>query len=1021
MGLRSFSSLNFHAIFFFFLTISLLKPNAIIGANETDRVALLAFKLAILQDPYGALSSWNDSLHFCQWDGVTCNDRRERVIALNLTSKGLVGYLSPYIGNMSFLMGLWLVNNTLGGEISPEVGRLSKLQQLDLRANSFEGEIPINISQCSDLLLLALSNNKLIEKIPKELGSLSKLRNLQLHFNNLTGEIPNSFGNLTSLKVLSLLGNNLVGTLPDSLGELKNLSQLTLGANHFSGVIPPSLYNLSLINLFSISYNQFHGTLPPELGLMFPHLEWIQLGGNQFTGPLPHSFSNTTKLRYIDLAINNFTMQISIDFGRLQNLVGLSLGANNLGSGEPDEMNFISSLANCSNLQVLELGTNQLRGVLPYKVSNFSTQLFYLSIIENQIYGKIPSWIFDLSGLNQILLSNNEFNDSIPTNIGNLWKLQRLGLDSNKLLGELPPSIGNLSVLSELDLANNFLQGNIPSSVGNCQTLILLDLSQNNFSGTIPEEILGIPTLSILLNLSHNYLFGELPSEVGELINLSVLDVSENKLFGEIPNSLGSCINLGSLYLDGNVFQGAISPSLSSLKGIQYLDLSRNNLSGEIPKFLENFSLMNLNLSYNDFEGNVPTEGVFRNASAISIVGNIRLCGGISDLQLPKCAISGPNRQKKLRTHFVVLITIASIILIIMVLSSLYCWFKKKRIVKILGTFIGESLLNVSYENLLKATNRFSSENLVGAGNFGMVYKGILNEEIVVAVKVFNLQRQGASQSFLVECEALRNVRHRNIIKIITSCSSIDFQRNDFKALVYEFMPNGSLNSWLHPSQEAECGPNECRTLKFQQRIKIAVDVACALEYLHHSYGSTIIHCDLKPNNILLDGDMVAHIGDFGQARLLLQNSDQSNTGGIRGTIGYTAPEYGMGSEMSTKGDVYSYGILILEMITGKRPTDPLFVEGLNLHDYAKLSLPNRVLEIVDPILLNNIEENASSIAANDNQIHLPSNGNIKECLISLVKVGVACSMESTQDRIDIWSVVRELDSIKKILRSEVT
>lgn len=897
MCLRSFPSFNFHAIFIFFLTIclqkrtfALLKTTTIVGVNETDRVALLAFKSAILQDPYGALSSWNDSFHFCQWDGVTCNDRRERVIVLNLTSKGLVGSLSPYIGNMSFLKELWLVNNTLGGEISPEVGRLSKLQQLDLRANSFEGEIPTNISQCSDLLFLALTNNKLIGKIPRELGSLLKLTSLWLHFNNLTGEIPNSIGNLTSLESLSFVSNNLVGTLPDSLGELKNLSQLTLGANQFSGVIPPSLYNLSLINLFSVSYNQFHGTLPPELGLMFPHLELFQLGGNQFTGPLPLSFSNATKLRYIDLAINNFTMRVSVDFGRLQNLVGLSLGANSLGSGEPDEMNFIRSLANCSNLQVLELGTNQLRGALPYKMSNFSTQLFYLSISENQIYGKIPSWIFDLVGLNQILLSNNEFNDSVPTNIGNLWKLERLGFANNKLLGEVPPSIGNLSVLSELDLSNNNLQGNIPMSVGKCQKLILLDLSQNNFSGTIPEEILGISTLSVLLNLSHNSLSGELPSEVGELINLSILVVSENKLFGEIPNSLGSCTNLGSLYLDGNFFHGAISPSLSSLKGIQYLDFSRNNLSGEIPKFLENFSLMNLNLSYNDFEGNVPTEGVFRNASAISIVGNIRLCGDISDLQLPRCAINGPDRRKKLRNHFVLLIIITSVLLIIMVLSSLYCWFKKKRRVQNLGTFIEDSFLNVSYKNLLKATDRFSSKNLVGAGNFSKVYRGILNEESVAAVKVFNLQRQGASQSFVVECEALRNVRHRNIIKIITSCSSIDFQGNEFKALVYEFMPNGSLESWLHPSQEAECGPSERRNLKFQQRINIAADVACALEYLHHSYGRTIIHCDLKPNNILLDGDMVAHIGDFGQARLLLENSDQSNTDGIRGTIGYTAP-----------------------------------------------------------------------------------------------------------------------------------
>ncbi|KAM7481722.1 hypothetical protein LguiB_006305 [Lonicera macranthoides] len=280
-------------------------------------------------------------------------------------------------------------------------------------------------------------------------------------------------------------------------------------------------------------------------------------------------------------------------------------------------------------------------------------------------------------------------------------------------------------------------------------------------------------------------------------------------------------------------------------------------------------------------------------------------------------------------------------------------------------------------------------------------YRGILDlSERVVVVKVFNLDRQGASESFVDECEVLRNVRHRNIIKIITSCSTIDFQGNEFKALVYEFVPNGSLERWLHSSREANSEPIEHRTLNLQQRVNIAIDVACALNYLHNSCGRLVIHCDLKPNNILLYRDMVAHLGDFDQARLL------------------EPTEYGLGGEISTKGDVYNYGILILAMITPKRPTDPLFKEGHTLHSYARSSLPDNVPEIVDPMRLINIKKEASTIAANDNQRWRERNNIIAECLISVVKIGVACSMELAQDQIGMIRVVRKLHSVKKVLRN---
>ncbi|XP_028094157.1 probable LRR receptor-like serine/threonine-protein kinase At3g47570, partial [Camellia sinensis] len=228
-----------------------------------------------------------------------------------------------------------------------------------------------------------------------------------------------------------------------------------------------------------------------------------------------------------------------------------------------------------------------------------------------------------------------------------------------------------------------------------------------------------------------------------------------------------------------------------------------------------------------------------------------------------------------------------------------------------------------------------SNNNLIGKGRYGSVYKGILNsDKQTVAVKVLNLQESGANKSFLAECEALRNLRHRNLVKVITSCSSIDFKGNDFKALVFEFMQNESLESWLYPSSLEQ---NDTENLNLTQRLNIAIDVALALEYLHHHYDIPIAHCDLKPGNVLLDNNLSARVGDFGLAKFLIATTGDSNYArsssiGVRGTVGYIAPEYGMGGDISTQGDLYSYGILLLEMFTGKRPTNYMFTNNFNLH-----------------------------------------------------------------------------------------
>ncbi|KAL6128705.1 hypothetical protein ACLB2K_072060 [Fragaria x ananassa] len=288
----------------------------------------------------------------------------------------------------------------------------------------------------------------------------------------------------------------------------------------------------------------------------------------------------------------------------------------------------------------------------------------------------------------------------------------------------------------------------------------------------IPPQVIGLSSLSTLLALGRNQFTGSLPTEIGKLKNLGALDVSNNLLSGELPSGLGSCESLEALYLDGNFFSGSIPSSMKELRGIQYLDLSRNNLSGEIPQFFERFgNLKNLNLSFNQFWGVVPTSGIFKNATASSVAGNTRLCGGVATLRLPVCK---PNESKGgggLSRRMKLLISLVSgfSLLGFVVVLSLFLLGKKRKEAK--SSNLVNSFLQVSYATLLKATEGFSSTNLIGVGAFGSVYKGILAEDrVVVAVKVFNMLHRGASKSFISECEALRNIRHRNLVKIVTAC-----------------------------------------------------------------------------------------------------------------------------------------------------------------------------------------------------------------------------------------------------------
>ncbi|XP_030924740.1 probable LRR receptor-like serine/threonine-protein kinase At3g47570 [Quercus lobata] len=442
-------------------------------------------------------------------------------------------------------------------------------------------------------------------------------------------------------------------------------------------------------------------------------------------------------------------------------------------------------------------------------------------------------------------------------------------------------------------MERNRFEGRIPPGLGNCRNLLSLNLSHNNLFGTIPKHVMSLSSLSIFLDLSYNFFIVALPFEVGNLIHLTKLDLSNNRLSGKIPTTLGTCISLEYLYLGGNSFEGVIPQSLKNLRGLEDIDLSHNKLSRNIPEFLSKLlALKHLNISYNDFEGEVPSEGIFANASAISIFENEKLCGGVQELHLSSCSSKHPKLHGKLLAlRIIIPLTCITIFVLLLLYFFPTCSIVKNLREGVLATSSFEDWqLPISYAELLESTNRFSENNLIGSGSFGSVYKGVLPRNgVVVAVKVLNLQQEGALKSFVNECNALRDIRHRNLLKIISVCSSVDHEGNDFKSLIFKFMCNGSLEQWLHPESDEQ---HQRKNLSFLQRLNIAIDVAYVLKYLHHHSQTPIVHCDLKPSNILLDEDMVAHVGDFGLVKYIFEASKNlSNTQtlscGLKGSIGY--------------------------------------------------------------------------------------------------------------------------------------
>ncbi|XP_051135478.1 LRR receptor-like serine/threonine-protein kinase EFR [Andrographis paniculata] len=906
-----------------------------------------------------------------------------------LSYNRLTGQIPLSLSKCSTLKSLSVSSNFFMGEIPKELCKIQSLEGLYLGFNMLRGVIPEEIGMLQNLRRFGVEGNRITGTVPLSIFNISSLQTLHLGYNNFSGTLPRDIGNLTMLQILNLSENNFTGDLPQEIGKLNHLEYLAVDNNNFICSTSHWLFNISTLVILSLSRIDLGGSLPSNFGYKLPLIEELYLERNNLSGAIPASISNCSNLRIVSLAGNKLSGVVPLSFGGLRNLEGLYLFYNNLRfESSSSELSFITSLTNCRRLKYISISYNPLGGIIPSSVGNLSKSLQNFEAVGCDLKGSIPAEIGNLSSLVTLALPRNALTGNILHSVEHLNMLQGLYLDGNSMRGSVPEGLCNSRSLVALYLNKNEFSGPIPDCLGNLTSLKHLHLDANMMISSIPPSIWQLYSL-LELTLSKNSFSGFLPPEISNLTMINTIDLSGNRFSGEIPETVVKLQTLGRLYLDHNNLGGSIPVSMGSMINLEVLDLSYNNLSGTIPPSLQDLQyLKNFNVSFNALTGEIPSGGAFGKFNSESFIGNEALCG-IDKFHVPPCGRRSKSKSMSKKVKLALIIAAAVIALVTAICFAFIFLIRHKRKVKEIDTTYGMAPIvpeRFSYYDLLRATENFGESNLLGIGSFGSVYKGDFGEGKILAVKVFNLQSEASFKSFDVECEVLRSIRHRNLTKIMGSCSN-----EEFKALVLEYMPNGSLEKWLYSD-------NHC--LNVEQRLNIMIDVASALEYLHHGYSTPIVHCDLKPNNVLLDVDLVAHVSDFGISKLLSEEESIVHTNTLA-TLGYIAPEYGLEGLVSTRCDVYSFGIMLMETFTRRRPSDEMFRGDLSLKNWVEDLLPESLDEIVDANLLNP-EDHIFDKAL--------------QCVVSVFELSLKCAAEHPTDRMNMKDVLVELNKIKGLI-----
>ncbi|XP_073017397.1 leucine-rich repeat receptor protein kinase HPCA1-like isoform X2 [Primulina eburnea] len=832
----------------------------------------------------------------------------------------------------------------------------------------------------------------------------SRVTSLGLSTMGLTGKMSGDIGGLTELISLDLSFNpGLTGPLSPQLGDLQKLTILILAGCSFTNTIPSELGNLSDLTFLALNTNNLTGEIPPSLGKL-SKLYWLDLAENQLKGPLPVSSNKTLgldllkKAKHFHFNKNQLSGQIPEQlFSSDMSLIHLLFDGNKFQGNIPSTLGLVQSL------EVLRLDRNSLKGSVPSNLNNL-TKITELNLAHNILSGVLPN-LTGMNSLNYVDLSNNSFKRSeAPNWFSTLSSLNTLVIEYGPLRGSVPPEIFSLPLIEQVKLRNNAFADKLDMSGKVSEQLQLVDLQNNDISSVTlgseyksTLELMGNPVCSASLESTiYCQVQQSARPYTTSLSNCGTqLCEADQKLN---PQSCECAYPYeGTLYFRAPLFRDLSNASLFNFLEMSIwlkLGLSPGSVSVQNPFFnVDDYLQVQLGL--------FPSNSKYFNRSEVQ-----RLGFALSNQTYKPSSEFGPYffiaspyifGDDHRRTHFS-LTTIAGISIagafLVLVLAGLgiYALRQKKRAeqaISLSKPFGGEDSGGApqlkgarwfSYDELRKCTNNFSESNEIGSGGYGKVYRGMLSNRKLVAIKK---ARQGSMQGgleFKTEIELLSRVHHKNLVGLVGFC----FEQGE-QMLVYEFMENGTLRENLTGRNGAH--------LDWKRRIRVALGSARGLAYLHELAHPPIIHRDVKSTNILLDENLTAKVADFGLSKLVSETSNGHVSTQVKGTFGYLDPEYYMTQQLTEKSDVYSFGVVMLELISAKQPIE----KGKYIVREIRMAMDKDdkshygLREIMDPAI-----RNTSNLIG----------------FSKFVELAMQCVEESASDRPTMNEVAKTLESI---------